>query len=51
MMIHSILTRNAEAVIRQRLSDGPAVVLLGPRQVGKTTLARKIATDWATQAV
>ena len=51
MMIHSILTRNAEGVIRQRLSDGPAVVLLGPRQVGKTTLARKIATDWATQAV
>lgn len=29
----------------------PAVVLLGPRQVGKTTLARKIAASWPTGAV
>ena len=29
----------------------PAVVLLGPRQVGKTTLARKIATEWPAGAL
>lgn len=28
----------------------PAVVLLGPRQVGKTTLARQIGTEWQAQA-
>lgn len=40
-----------EAVVRQRLAAMPAVVLLGPRQVGKTTLARKIAATWPTGAV
>ncbi|MDN5870286.1 MAG: AAA family ATPase [Nitrococcus sp.] len=29
----------------------PGVVLLGPRQVGKTTLARKIAAAWQAGAV
>ena len=38
--------------MRQRLTTVvPAVVLLGPRQVGKTTLARKIAADWPSGAV
>ncbi|MFZ1102163.1 MAG: AAA family ATPase [Hyphomicrobiaceae bacterium] len=31
--------------VRQRLAAQPAVVLLGPRQVGKTTLARQIADE------
>lgn len=30
-------------VLRQRLSEAPAVALLGPRQVGKTTLALSLA--------
>ena len=32
--------------ILQGLSEAPVVALLGARQVGKTTLARQIASDW-----
>ena len=47
-----MIPRNIEATLRDRLSSVvPAVVLLGPRQVGKTTLARKIAADWPGGAV
>jgi predicted AAA+ superfamily ATPase len=35
-----ILERRLQADLEDRLSHQPAVVLLGPRQVGKTTLAR-----------
>ncbi|HSI58931.1 MAG TPA: ATP-binding protein [Ideonella sp.] len=35
------------ADIRERLGFYPGVILLGPRQVGKTTLARKIAGEHA----
>lgn len=38
-----MLTRAALATIERRLSRYPAVALLGPRQVGKTTLAQAIA--------
>ena len=34
-----------ESQIRAALLRAPAVVLLGPRQVGKTTLAKKIAME------
>ena len=43
MEFHSIFTRmiprRLTGVLAQRLADVPAVALLGPRQVGKTTLA------------
>jgi len=39
MMIH----RQLQGLIEHRLLDTPAVAILGPRQVGKTTLARTIA--------
>ncbi|MFH1873304.1 MAG: ATP-binding protein [Pseudomonadota bacterium] len=32
--------------LRSRLADFPVVALLGPRQVGKTTLARALAAVW-----
>jgi predicted AAA+ superfamily ATPase len=41
-----MISRRAETAIRQTLAHAAAVVLLGPRQVGKTTLARHIAANW-----
>lgn len=38
-----MFTRDAEARVTALLSEFPAVALIGPRQVGKTTLARTIA--------
>lgn len=40
-----MIDRRLITQIKDRLSHTPAVVLLGPRQVGKTTLARTIAKD------
>ena len=39
-----MITRLLQARLEQRLRQFPAVALLGPRQVGKTTLARACAT-------
>jgi uncharacterized protein len=46
-----IIPRSVEPVVRQRLGEQPAVVLLGPRQVGKTTLARRIADERGVAAI
>jgi len=37
-----LITRRLELVLQDRLRQFPAVALLGPRQVGKTTLARQL---------
>jgi predicted AAA+ superfamily ATPase len=37
--------------IRVRLAESPVVALLGARQVGKTTLAEQVATEWAGPTV
>lgn len=42
---HVSIPRLARVVIERRLASGSSVVLLGPRQVGKTTLARGIAAE------
>ncbi|WP_020507965.1 hypothetical protein [Lamprocystis purpurea] len=35
-----MITRQIQPLLKRRLRQFPAVALLGPRQVGKTTLAR-----------
>jgi uncharacterized protein len=40
-----MINRHAQAVCLKRLAQNPAVALLGPRQVGKTTLAQAVAAQ------
>ena len=40
-----MIARNAKEEIRQLLEEYPAVGVLGPRQIGKTTLAEEIGSD------
>ena len=40
-----LLRRHAEGLVRQVLEDTRIVALVGPRQSGKTTLARKVAAE------
>lgn len=40
-----MIKRRLESEIQKKLSRSPAVAILGPRQVGKTTLAKKLKTD------
>jgi uncharacterized protein len=47
-----MIIRQTESVVLQRLTQSaPAVVLLGPRQVGKTTLARQVAAQWPSGSI
>jgi len=46
-----MLTRRLLPLVRARLAEMPAVVLLGPRQVGKSTLARAIAKELGDRAL
>jgi len=40
---YNMIDRRIATELNERLNEAPAVVLLGPRQVGKTTLALAIA--------
>lgn len=40
-----MIERKLASTVRQRLSQFPAVTLLGPRQVGKTTLAKSLGKE------
>ena len=41
-----MITRNVQTEIARLLEEFPAVGVLGPRQVGKTTLAEAIAASF-----
>ena len=41
-----MISRQCLSTLIQRLEESSAVVLLGPRQVGKTTLALQLAAQW-----
>jgi uncharacterized protein len=40
-----MIVRQILCTVRERLAESPCVALIGPRQVGKTTLARSIADE------
>jgi predicted AAA+ superfamily ATPase len=46
-----VIPRLLEQEVRRRLGASAAVALLGPRQVGKTTLARELSASWPAGAV
>lgn len=43
--LHSYIQRSLESKIAESLAEVPVTAILGPRQCGKTTLARKMATS------
>ncbi len=45
-----MISRQLDNILAARLRDTPAVVLIGPRQVGKTTLAQKVAKQYGAAA-
>ncbi len=47
--ITTMLSRRLSSLVRLRLTDSPAVALLGPRQVGKTTLSRTLVRSLASE--
>lgn len=44
---HVVIPRRMEHTVRQHLESSAAVVLLGPRQIGKTDLAMRVTREWA----
>ncbi len=44
-----MIERTLETTLRQRLFGGKIILLLGPRQVGKTTIARQVAASFDGQ--
>lgn len=43
-----VISRRMEQVLRESLESSAGVVVVGPRRIGKTTLATKVARDWSS---
>ena len=50
-MKNKLYSRHAEGQLREALSDSPVVLLQGPRQCGKSTLAQALAQDLAYEYI
>lgn len=48
-IFQSMITRTLEQSLRQRLFGGKTILILGPHQVGKTTLARRLSSLFPEQ--
>ena len=46
-----IYSRSIEPILRQRLTTSPVVAITGPRQAGKTTLAKTIIRQLERKSV
>lgn len=46
-----MITRKLENVVKSRLGTGKAVIVIGPRQVGKTTLLKRISENFSNKAL
>lgn len=46
-----MIKRTLDPILHQRLFDGKVILILGPRQVGKTTLARQIMAEFPDQSL
>ncbi|MGL5736179.1 MAG: ATP-binding protein [Beijerinckiaceae bacterium] len=46
-----MISRSIASILDERLTEAPAVALIGPRQVGKTTLARAVADARGPEAL
>jgi uncharacterized protein len=44
--MHDFIERKVEAIVRQYLKIFPVVAVLGPRQCGKSTLVKTLASTW-----
>lgn len=40
-----MIARILEQTIQEKLGQGKAIIIMGPRQVGKTTLLKQMFTD------
>ncbi|HTN00181.1 MAG TPA: ATP-binding protein [Pedobacter sp.] len=40
-----MISRNLQSILLEKLKKTPAIAILGPRQVGKTTLAKQLKSD------
>lgn len=45
------ITRTAASSLEKEIQQGQSVLLLGPRQVGKTTLIQKVSQGWPNQVM
>ena len=46
--MHGYIERNIEAILKKVMKNSPVIAILGPRQSGKTTLVKKIISNFSS---